>query len=143
MKELIEWISTDESMPDDAETVVIYMPDQSEPEPVWLGWYDSERDQWNNVDACRIASPVTAWAHMPNGPDKVQSQLLSHIQSVKQKRAFGHALDRAIAMLTEDALELRRSHTLGPDHNEWPADDDAYEQYLRTLDVVQALKLGQ
>lgn len=66
--ETITWRSAADALPDDAETVMIAMPDHSEPEPVWLGWYDSEHGRWINVDGCPIATTVTHWARMPEGP---------------------------------------------------------------------------
>jgi len=66
--ETITWRPTDAELPDDAATVMIAMAGDCEPEPVWLGWYDSAHGQWINIDGCPIGARITHWAEMPEGP---------------------------------------------------------------------------
>lgn len=67
MNETITWHATDVSMPDTDEVVLMCMA-PPEPEPVWLGWWDSEHGTWRHADAMPVSSAVTHWASMPAGP---------------------------------------------------------------------------
>lgn len=60
-REVIEWHSVAEKMPDADITVLIHAPDLDE--PVWLGWFDGEK--WYAVDATEVEG-VADWADVPS-----------------------------------------------------------------------------
>lgn len=60
---VLVWISVDEHMPDDDQTVLVYAPKSSE--PVWLAYHDG--DIWRYIDGTE-AHEVTHWLPMPEGP---------------------------------------------------------------------------
>lgn len=62
IREVIEWHTVAERMPDDDETVLIEI-EEPEGEPVWLGW--CEGGEW--FDASGAPIRVIKWARMPTG----------------------------------------------------------------------------
>ena len=64
--ETIEWIDADSQRPDDDIIVLVATP--SLPEQVWLGYYDSESNEWKISDGLPFGDKVTHWAEMPEGP---------------------------------------------------------------------------
>lgn len=65
--EPIQWVDSQQQLPDDTATVLINHP--SEDEPVWLGYH--EADQWYWVDGQQIPHGwVTHWADLPFGVKK-------------------------------------------------------------------------
>ena len=62
MTETIEWVPVAERLPDVDETVLIVIPEFTE--PVWTGWLDA--DGWLTSEGLPCA--VTHWATMPKGP---------------------------------------------------------------------------
>jgi hypothetical protein len=65
MCETVTWIPVEERLPDADITVMVHGPDMDP--PMWLGWYDDERESWFEVSASTIEG-VTHWAELPNGP---------------------------------------------------------------------------
>jgi len=65
-EEGIQWIGVDQALPDSETTVLVYSPESDE--PVWLGYYDG--DSWDSAEGMPYGTPVTAWAKMPEGPDR-------------------------------------------------------------------------
>lgn len=66
-EETIEWRSVTDALPDADITVLVACDDA---EPVWLGWYEGE-GVWRSVDAAPYEpDTVTAWAHIPKGPNR-------------------------------------------------------------------------
>ena len=63
--ETIEWIACADDLPDDDETVLIYVPGD-DAEPVMVGYLDG--DEWRDGTAYPVLSEVVAWARMPGGP---------------------------------------------------------------------------
>lgn len=65
------WIPITDSLPDDDQTVMIYVPDCDE--PVWLGYHGDPFDGadgglcWRCINN-DVAPGVTHWAEMPEGP---------------------------------------------------------------------------
>jgi len=66
LTETVQWhpIPGDD-LPDDEITVLIASP--SDPDPVWLGYHDSELGGWVYINGI-FASMAAAWAHLPEGP---------------------------------------------------------------------------
>jgi hypothetical protein len=62
--DLVQWISCDESLPDDETTVLVFMPDADE--PVAFGFHDG--GEWFTASFSALPRPVTHWAEMPAGP---------------------------------------------------------------------------
>lgn len=62
----MEWINADKSLPDESETVLLYMPD-SVSEPVWPGYFDGYTDGWLLADGMP-AGRVTHWMQFPDVP---------------------------------------------------------------------------
>jgi hypothetical protein len=65
--ETIRWLMADSVKPDDAETVLVNLTDDQE-EPVWLGYWDSAKNQWRDVLGTFIRGGVSYWAQLPRGP---------------------------------------------------------------------------
>lgn len=65
MNETITWCRPAERMPDDDETVLLKVDDESQ--PVWPGYHDGD-DGWRMADGMPIEAAVLAWARMPEGP---------------------------------------------------------------------------
>lgn len=65
VQELIVWKDVSVVMPDDGMTVLIFVPDNSE--PVFLGWHDVD-DGWYFVDGSKVEQEVTHWDEVPVGP---------------------------------------------------------------------------
>lgn len=61
--EEIEWYLVEDSLPDSDITVLIACPEESD--PVWIGAYSDEEDEWVTVEGVPIV--VSAWAEMPKG----------------------------------------------------------------------------
>ena len=67
-EEAIEWHSVTDSLPDVDTTVLVYAPEDAD--PVWLGYYDG--DSWDSAEGMPYrAGAVTAWAAMPEGPQRI------------------------------------------------------------------------
>jgi hypothetical protein len=67
--ETIDWHTT--GKPDDDTTVLVYTPTADD--PVWLGYFDSGEAEaggtgWIDISGATLEKPVTAWAHLPAGP---------------------------------------------------------------------------
>lgn len=62
MIETIEWVACAERMPDDDQTVLMYVPGDE----VCAGWHDGD-DGWRWADGVP-ANSVTYWAALPDGP---------------------------------------------------------------------------
>jgi len=62
----IPWVRADEQLPDDSTTVLIHVPDCSE--PVWVGYYNSERGLWFSIDQENMQGLVQHWADLPAEP---------------------------------------------------------------------------
>jgi len=76
----MEWIDANSKLPDDGETVLLYMPD-ADGEPVWPGYFDYYgAAQWMLADGMP-AGHVTCWRAMPQGPAALE-------QSVELKAAL-------------------------------------------------------
>lgn len=59
------WISVNDSVPDDEQTVLIFIPDSpGDEETVWLGYRDA--GVWYQFDAWEIQ--VTHWMPLPEPP---------------------------------------------------------------------------
>lgn len=68
MNETICWLQAGLVKPDDAQSVLVAVPD-SEDETVWVGWYDSEADAWRCATSANVLrKTVTHWAALPGGP---------------------------------------------------------------------------
>ena len=65
--ETLVWFDAHLFKPDDSETVLITMVEPDD-EPVWVGWYDSEADEWRCASSANVVSAVSHWAKMPAGP---------------------------------------------------------------------------
>lgn len=64
----MKWIDASEALPDDCETVLLYMP-TAESEPVWPGYYEYYgNDGWLLADGMP-APEVTHWCHFPEPPE--------------------------------------------------------------------------
>lgn len=63
--EVIRWIPTS-CAPDDSTTVLVLFPWPSE-EPSWLGWFDSSKNVWREVNGSVLRYQPTHWADMPTG----------------------------------------------------------------------------
>ena len=63
----ITWINAVLRKPDCDIIVLVATP--SPAEPVWLGSYSDETDEWTSPDGMPIAYRVTHWAEMPSGPN--------------------------------------------------------------------------
>lgn len=61
---LVDWTPVSVAMPDDDQTVLVYMPG-ADPD-VWPGYHDGD-DGWKLADGMPVQG-VASWAHMPEGP---------------------------------------------------------------------------
>lgn len=61
--EHITWTACRVKLPDDAETVLMFNPDDAVSE----GWWDSASEQWMTIEGFPL-SMVTWWARLPDGP---------------------------------------------------------------------------
>jgi hypothetical protein len=64
LSEVIQWVSVDDEYPDDQMTVLIHMPDCSD--PTWIAYHDGGDWVFDNGSKC--TQRVTHWAEMPEGP---------------------------------------------------------------------------
>jgi hypothetical protein len=60
------WTCVLDRLPDDDRTVLIYMPQASE--PVWLGYLSCESGEWCLVEGFEPDHSVTHWMWLPEGP---------------------------------------------------------------------------
>lgn len=68
MNETLRWLESRLVKPDDAQSVLVAMPN-SESEPVWVGWYDSSTNEWRCASSANvIRETVSHWTPMPQGP---------------------------------------------------------------------------
>lgn len=65
--ETIEWVFTDDELPDEDVTVMLFAPHLDE--KVWLGWLDE--GEWRTVCGATVDCEVIAWADVPMGPPKI------------------------------------------------------------------------
>ena len=70
-EETLEWHSVTDSLPDADTTVLVYCPDGGV--PVWPAYrvLDAEGFKWFAEDRGAYVMPVTAWAEMPLGPQRL------------------------------------------------------------------------
>ena len=61
------WIPVEESMPDDDETVLVYVPEHDS-DDVWLGYH--EDDKWLDPLGFEYQKAVTHWMALPEPPKK-------------------------------------------------------------------------
>jgi hypothetical protein len=66
--ETLVWFDAHLFKPDDSETVLIALHESYDDEPVWIGWYDSEANEWRCASSANVVSDVSYWAKMPAGP---------------------------------------------------------------------------
>lgn len=64
LQRLLRWIPVEESLPDADQTVLTYLPTDSD-EPVWPGYWDGER--WFSTEGFVIV--VTHWTEFPEPPE--------------------------------------------------------------------------
>lgn len=64
MTETITWIDASEQKPDVDTTVMVFVPEASE--PIWPGWWSGE--EWVWAEGATIDDTVTHWAELPMGP---------------------------------------------------------------------------
>lgn len=64
---IMEWINADKSLPDEEETVLLYMPD-SPSEPIWPGYFDGYSHNGWLLEVGMPAGRVTHWMHFPDAP---------------------------------------------------------------------------
>lgn len=64
-EELIRWIPAS-TAPDDSITVLVLLPPAAD-EPSWLGWFDSSKNEWREVNGSILRHRPTHWADMPQG----------------------------------------------------------------------------
>jgi hypothetical protein len=62
----ITWVRADQRLPDDSTTVLIHVPDCSE--PVWFGYYNHARGLWFSIDQENMQGLVQQWADLPAEP---------------------------------------------------------------------------
>jgi hypothetical protein len=67
--EMLRWHDVDDVMPDNERMVLVFMPEESEPEQVWMGYYDSDGG-WCGLAGMPLSFDVIAWCEMPKGPGK-------------------------------------------------------------------------
>jgi hypothetical protein len=60
------WIDVKTELPDADTIVLIFTPSQDAAEPVWLGYYDDEVNQWRTPEGSLIT--VTHWQPLPEPP---------------------------------------------------------------------------
>lgn len=65
IQEVLQWRRCAEELPDSDTTVMVFAPDNDE--PVWLGWYDADTEEWREIGAGALPS-VTHWTDIPRGP---------------------------------------------------------------------------
>ena len=66
MQATITWIDASVELPDDSIIVLVAL--SSGDEPTWIGYYDSDQDDWFNSDGMRFKSPASHWAELPQAP---------------------------------------------------------------------------
>lgn len=64
----MNWIPVSEHLPDDDTIVLVHVPGASE--PVWIGFYVSEYDDWVWAEGATIVEEVTHWMPLPEPPVK-------------------------------------------------------------------------
>lgn len=64
--EQVVWVDVNVDMPDSEITVLVNFP-KSESEPVWLGYFCSESEEWRSIDHFPFTEMVTHWAEMLRG----------------------------------------------------------------------------
>lgn len=65
----MNWISVEDRLPHDDIVVMVYVPNASE--PVWIGFYVSEDDDWFWAEGVMIFDTVTHWMPLPAPPNGV------------------------------------------------------------------------
>ena len=63
----MKWHSVLRRMPDSDTDVLIHCPVSSE--PVWLAYFDAERESWIYPNGATCEHTVTHWADLPEPPD--------------------------------------------------------------------------
>lgn len=66
LSELLQWQDAAKEKPDADLTVLMYMPDRSD--PVALGYWDDQWQEWTYDVGATCHHQVTHWAEMPGGP---------------------------------------------------------------------------
>jgi hypothetical protein len=61
-----KWIDVKAELPDADTIVLAFNPSQDMAEPVWLGYYDDEVNQWRTPEGSIIT--VTHWQELPEPP---------------------------------------------------------------------------
>ncbi len=82
-KEIIQWYSVEDDMPDDDETVLVFEP-ESPSDKVWMGYHDGD-DGWRYIDGRQTIFTVTHWATMLHGPKKPQPPAQTERQHADEK----------------------------------------------------------
>ena len=90
--ETITWTASRVQMPDDAETLLMFCP-EDEDEPVHEGWFDSANDQWLNIEGFPVGM-VTWWAKKLAGPTEPKPGKLSHPAELVEA-----TMDHAVALV--------------------------------------------
>lgn len=64
MSETLNWIDASKDVPDENQTVLMFMPGADE--PVWLGYLDE--GTWKLADGMDTDTVVSHWCELPEGP---------------------------------------------------------------------------
>ena len=64
------WTDAKTELPDADTIVLVFTPSQDAAEPVWLGYYDDEVNQWRTPEGSIIT--VTHWQSLPETPARIE-----------------------------------------------------------------------